>query len=102
MSVSSVPLQKAAPSSDDLSALSQGGKKHHDSILMYCSYFTYGKNPQQQRNLFCKLIEVKNIINKLDQLKRKYISEKINLIPYRAITYLARNFASFVGIPHGQ
>ena len=73
MSVSSVPTQRvAAPGNDDLASLSQsGGKKHQDSILMYCSYFTYGKDPQSQRRLFCQMIQVKNIINKLDQLKRK-------------------------------
>jgi hypothetical protein len=44
MSVSSVPLAKAP--TEDLSALSQsGGKKHQDSVLMYCSYFSYGKDP---------------------------------------------------------
>jgi hypothetical protein len=75
MSVSSVPLQTPSVSNADMAALAQG-KKHHDSILMYCSYFTYGKDPQQQRRLFCEMIQVKNIINKLDQLKCK-----IDLIP---------------------
>lgn len=45
MSVSSVPLQRAP--TENTSDLSQSaGKKHQDSILMYCSYFTYGKDPQ--------------------------------------------------------
>ena len=52
---------------------------------MYCSYFTYGKDPQQQRRLFCQMIQVKAITNKLDQLKRKCIKTIIYLLEQKMI-----------------
>ena len=39
--------------------------KHHDSILMYCSYFTY----DNKRKQFCHDIKVQEIANTLSQLE---------------------------------
>ena len=46
--------------------------KHVDSILMYCSYFTYGKDQAMNRRFFCESIKASDIINKLNQMESKY------------------------------
>jgi len=48
-----------------------GGPKHQDSILMYCSYFTYCQNPQKNRKMACDIQETR-IIAKFNDLESKY------------------------------
>ena len=43
-----------------------------DCILMYCSYFTYGKDQARTRRAFCDGLKSNDIITKLETLERKY------------------------------
>jgi hypothetical protein len=46
--------------------------KNQDSILMYCSYFTYGKEQAMTRRLFCESIKPSEMASKLETMECKY------------------------------
>jgi len=66
----SVPSASGKPAAMPNAQLDEFGKplKHHDSILMYCSYFTYDQN--NERAKFCHDIKVTEIVGKLNQHER--------------------------------
>mmetsp|Transcript_19642 Transcript_19642/g.30293 ORF Transcript_19642/g.30293 Transcript_19642/m.30293 type:complete len:384 (+) Transcript_19642:2-1153(+) len=58
------------------STIGDGNSKHQDSILMYCSYFTYGKDASMTRRTFCESFKVSEIAGKLQQLESsKFLSQ---------------------------
>lgn len=44
--------------------------KHVDSVLMYCSFFTYGKEQAAHRKIACEM-KTKDIVQKIKDLESK-------------------------------